>query len=147
MNPGFRRLVTGVVLGTTIAALVGCGTLIHPERKGQIGGRIDPAIAFANGVGLLFFIVPGVIAYAVDFSNGTIYLPRNNDSASVESLRFDETMDVASLERLLSEKSGRPVSLDDRHLRVEEVDSLEEALAMMRMAGIDDERRLASELM
>jgi hypothetical protein len=139
--------MTGMVLGTTLIALVGCGTLFHPERKGQIGGRIDPAIAFANGVGLLFFIVPGVVAYAVDFSNGTIYLPRGNDAASVESLRLDETMDVASLERLLSEKSGKPVSLDDRLLRVEEVASLDEALALMRMAGIDDEQRLTREML
>lgn len=147
MNPGFRRLVTGMVLGITITALAGCGTLFHPERKGQVGGRIDPAIAFANGVGLLFFIVPGVVAYAVDFSNGTIYLPRSDDAASVESLLLDETMDVATLERLLSEKSGRPVSLDDRLLRVEEVASLDEALALMRMAGIGDDQRLAREMM
>ncbi|PMR68568.1 hypothetical protein [Halomonas heilongjiangensis] len=144
MNPVLRRGLTGLVLGVSITALAGCGTLFHPERKGQVSGRIDPVVAIANGVGLLFFIVPGVIAYAVDFSNGTIYLPSDRTSAGVDTLRLEEGMDVARLERLLSEKTGKPVSLDDELVRVEEVDSLDEALALLRMAGIDDEARLAT---
>jgi len=32
-------------------------------------------VAIMDGVGVLCFIVPGVIAYAVDFTSGTIYLP------------------------------------------------------------------------
>lgn len=142
MTPLLRRGLTGLALGVSITALVGCGTLFYPERKGQQSGRIDPTVAIANGVGLLFFIVPGVVAYAVDFSNGTIYLPSGHTSAGVDVLRLEEDMDVATLERLLSEKSGKPVSLDSELLRVEEVASLEEALALVRMAGIDDESRL-----
>lgn len=142
MTPLLRRGLTGLALGVSITALVGCGTLFHPERKGQMSGRIDPTVAIANGVGLLFFIVPGVVAYAVDFSNGTIYLPSGHTSAGVDALKLEEDMDVATLERLLSEKSGKSVSLDSELLRVEEVSSLEEALALVRMAGIDDEARL-----
>ena len=65
MTPALRRGLTGLVLGVSVTALVGCGTVFHPERKGQVSGRIDPVVAIANGVGLLFFIVPGVVAYAV----------------------------------------------------------------------------------
>ncbi len=136
------RGLTGLVLGVSITAMAGCGTVFHPERKGQPSGRVDPAVAIANGVGLLFFIVPGVIAYAVDFSNGTIYLPSGHTSAGVDAMMLDASMDVASLERLLSEKTGKAVSLDSELLMVEEVESLEEALALVRMAGIDDEARL-----
>lgn len=144
MTPFLRRGLAGLLVGVSITALVGCGTVFHPERKGQLGGRIDPVVAIANGVGLLFFIVPGVVAYAVDFSNGTIYLPSGHNAAGVDALKLEEDMDVASLERLLSEKSGRPVSLDSELLRVEEVESLEEALALVRMAGIDDAERLGT---
>ncbi|MCE8032276.1 hypothetical protein EKK97_09050 [Billgrantia tianxiuensis] len=144
MRIQIRRALTGLVLGVSITALVGCGTVFHPERKGQMSGRIDPVVAIANGVGLLFFIVPGVIAYAVDFSNGTIYLPGTHDSASVDTLKMDENMDVPTLERLLSEKTGKPVSLDNELVRVEEVESLDEALALVRMAGINDQERLAT---
>ncbi|MCO7217789.1 MULTISPECIES: hypothetical protein [unclassified Halomonas] len=128
------RLLTGLVLATTLTSLVGCGTVFHPERKGQISGRIDPVVAVANGVGLLFFIVPGVIAYAVDFSNGTIYLP-GTGSASVDSLPMGEGRDLASLERLVSERVGTEVKLSDELVRVEQVESLDEALAMVRMAS------------
>ncbi len=144
MRIRFRRALTGLVLGASITALVGCGTVFHPERKGQMSGRIDPMVAIANGVGLLFFIVPGVVAYAVDFSNGTIYLPGTQDSASVDTLQMDENMDVQSLERLLSEATGKSVILDSEMVRVEEVESLDEALALVRMAGIDDGERLAT---
>jgi hypothetical protein len=64
-----------LVLVVLIVQLAGCGTLMYPERKGQKGGRIDVGVAALDGIGLLVFIVPGIVAYVVDFSNGTIYLP------------------------------------------------------------------------
>ncbi|MBN8410909.1 hypothetical protein LCL99_17965 [Halomonas denitrificans] len=128
------RLLTGLVLATTLTSLAGCGTVFHPERKGQISGRIDPVVAVANGVGLLFFIVPGVIAYAVDFSNGTIYLP-GTSTTSVDALPMGEARDLASLEQLISERAGTAVSLSNELVRVEQVATLDEALAMVRMAS------------
>ena len=72
----FRRKTLALALaGIITTQLAACGTVFYPERKGQHSGRIDPVVAIANGVGLLFFLVPGVIAFAVDFTNGTIYLP------------------------------------------------------------------------
>ena len=65
-------LIVSVVF---IIELAGCGTILYPERKGQKDGRIDPGIAVLDGLGLLFFIIPGVIAFALDFSTGAIYLP------------------------------------------------------------------------
>lgn len=143
MQQALRRWLAGAVVGVSIVALSGCGTLFYPERKGQLSGDVDPVVAIANSVGLLFFIVPGVIAYAVDFSNGTIYLP-SNSSASVDSHRLDDSMDVAALEKLLSDKAGQPVSLENELIMIEEVESLDEALAMVRMSGVLDEERLAT---
>lgn len=143
MQQAVRRWLTGAIVGVSIVTLSGCGTLFHPERKGQLSGNVDPVVAIANGVGLLFFIVPGVIAYAVDFSNGTIYLP-SASSASVDIHHLDDAMDVASLEKLLSDKAGQPISLENELLMMEEVASLDEALAMVRMSGVLDEERLAT---
>ncbi|UXZ55391.1 hypothetical protein LOS15_04990 [Halomonas sp. 7T] len=143
MQQALRRWLAGAMVGVSIVALSGCGTLFHPERKGQLSGDVDPVVAIANGVGLLFFIVPGVIAYAVDFSNGTIYLP-SHSSASVDVHHLNDAMDVASLEKLLSDKAGQPVSLESELVMIEEVDSLDEALAMVRMSGVLDEERLAT---
>ncbi|MDP5291340.1 hypothetical protein Q9290_03400 [Oceanimonas sp. CHS3-5] len=72
----FKQKTLALALaGVITTQLAACGTIFYPERKGQKSGRIDPVVAIADGVGLLFFLVPGVIAFAVDFSNGTIYLP------------------------------------------------------------------------
>lgn len=143
MQRTVNQWLKGAVIGAAIVAISGCGTLFHPERKGQLGGNIDPAVAVANGVGLLFFIVPGVIAYAVDFSNGTIYLP-GRTSSDIEMQPFDDNMDVAALEKLLSKQAGQPVMLKNELIKVEGVDSLDEALAMVRMSGVMDDDRLSA---
>jgi hypothetical protein len=50
--------------------------LLHPERRNQPpGGGLDWSIVALDGVGLLLFFIPGVIAFAVDFATGAIYLP------------------------------------------------------------------------
>jgi len=58
-----------------LVQVVGCGTIMYPERRGQNHGQIDSGVAILDGLGLLLFIIPGVIAFAVDFSTGAIYYP------------------------------------------------------------------------
>lgn len=137
------RWLKGAVVAACMVSLTGCGTIFYPERKGQISGEIDIKVAAANGVGLLFFLVPGVIAYAVDFSNGTIYLPGTH-SASLDVQRLDDATDTQALESLLSQKAGQPVSLNSELLMVEEVESLDEALALVRMSGVQDGQKLGA---
>ena len=38
--------------------LVGCGTILYPERHGQERGRLDATVIILDGVGLVFFLVP-----------------------------------------------------------------------------------------
>jgi hypothetical protein len=50
--------------------------LFYPERCGQPHShQIDWKIAALDALGLLLFFVPGVVAFAVDFYTGAIYLP------------------------------------------------------------------------
>lgn len=89
----------------------GCGTILYPERKGQRAGQIDVGVALLNGIGLLFFIIPGVIAYAVDFNNGTIYLPGTSQSSlnqtEIKSIRFDpKHTSLAKIEQLVKNQTG-----------------------------------------
>jgi hypothetical protein len=53
--------------------LAGCGTLLYPQRRGQTGGHVDTGVAVMDGLWCLVFIVPGVVAFVVDFGNGSIY--------------------------------------------------------------------------
>ena len=50
-----------------------CGTLLYPERRGQPRGVIDPGVLLLDAVGLIFFVVPGLVAFAVDFTASPIY--------------------------------------------------------------------------
>jgi hypothetical protein len=114
-------------LRTALAAglllhLTACGTILHPERKGQVDGRIDAGVAVLDAVGLLFFIIPGVIAFAVDFSNGTIYLP-GGKRASFEAVPHDGPIGPGEVERVVSRRTGTPVRLADPRLRARRADS------------------------
>jgi hypothetical protein len=77
----------------------GCGTLMYPERRGQNQGQIDPGVAVLDALGLLFFIVPGVVAFAVDFTTGAIYLPRGQKpkTLSIEKVSMIQ-LDPAELQ-------------------------------------------------
>ena len=76
----YKLLLTSTMLSASVM-LASCGTLLYPERQGQSRGNIDPAIAILNGVGLLFFVIPGLVAFGIDFHTGAIYLP--NSSANL----------------------------------------------------------------
>lgn len=76
-----RTLLQLLMSALLIVQLSGCGTLLYPERRGQKSGRIDVGIAILDGVGLLLFIIPGLIAYGVDFTTGAIYLPGGGRSS------------------------------------------------------------------
>ena len=79
-----RQGMVGSVVGVP-GLLAGCGTLLHRERVNQPHSRdIDWSVAAYDGLGLILFFVPGVIAFAVDFYTGAIYLPPEHAGMSVE---------------------------------------------------------------
>lgn len=103
MDTTKRRLLIGGSAAVLATALSGCGTLLYPERKGQSGGRIDPSIAILDGLGLLLFLIPGLIAFAVDFSNGTIYLPagpRAETKDDLSQVTFTAALTKRQLDRI-----------------------------------------------
>jgi hypothetical protein len=93
------------ICAVLMAQLMGCGTILYPEREGQKSGQIDAGVAILDGMGVLFFIVPGVIAFAVDFYNGTIYLPGTSEGRSTEQ-NIQET----------AQNAGQALKSAGRHL-------------------------------
>ncbi len=81
-----RTIAAGLLLA--LFTQLGCGTLLYPERRGQRSGRIDPAVAIMDGLGCLLFLIPGVVAFAVDFGTGAIYLPGGR-RGEVEVIPFE----------------------------------------------------------
>jgi len=68
------KKIVGLFAITALLNLTACGYFLYPERVGQKSGKIDPAIVVLDAAGLLFGILPGVVAFAVDLATGTIYL-------------------------------------------------------------------------
>lgn len=95
-----------------------CGTIFYPERKGQISGKINPGVAVLDGLGLLFFLVPGVIAFAVDFSNGTIYLPHGNFAENkleidkMKKIKSQSQLTQSEIERIVKENTGKEINFE-----------------------------------
>lgn len=130
------------VLVAFVAQTLGCGTIFWPERKGQPAGRLDPKVVALDAVGLLFFFIPGVIAFAVDFNNGTIYLPPEHQASSEQPT--DEWTKVATssaspdsseIEKIVQQKTGKTIRLLPGRYRVTRLQSPEE-LASLNMDEI-----------
>lgn len=142
-------LLWGAATGT-VGSLSGCGTMLHPERLNQPHSRdIDWKIVALNGLGLIFFFVPGVIAFVVDFHTGAIYLPPRHvgmkpplsDAEPASEPPGDDADDrvtltkvlvpandlnVATIEREVTQYVGTPVSLSEPSARAAEIESIDE---------------------
>ncbi len=115
------RFIGGVMVAALLTQLTACGSIFYPERRGQIDGKIDPAIAVLDAVGLLFYVIPGLIAFGVDFATGAIYFP-HGQSAQVDpqklqpAINADGTVDNSKLQAILETELGRTLPLNDPRL-------------------------------
>ena len=114
------RVIGGVLTVALLTQLTACGTLFFPERRGQIEGRIDPVVAGLNAVGILFYVIPGLIAFGIDFATGAIYLPDDKYSVAPETLQdaigSDGQIDHAKLKAIIERETGLSLPLDDPRL-------------------------------
>jgi hypothetical protein len=114
-----RNFLVATILSTCSAA--GCGTIIYPERRGQTRGVLDPGVVLLDGLGLLLFLVPGLIAFAVDFSTGAIFLPQGGESVlSTKGRQGFQTISLApnqlsrpQIAEAVSEHTGRRIQLEE----------------------------------
>ena len=115
-----NRLIGGVLAVSLFTQLSACGTVFYPDRRGQIDGKIDPAIAALNAIGLLFYVIPGLIAFGIDFATGAIYFPDENYSMAPEKLQeaigADGQIDTLRLKAIIEQETGRSLPLDDPRL-------------------------------
>lgn len=115
------RLIGGALVAALLTQLSACGSIFYPDRRGQIDGKIDPAIAALNAFGLLFYIIPGVIAFAVDFATGAIYYaPGEHAQIDPQKLQPainpDGSVDNLKLQAIIQAELGRSLPLDDPRL-------------------------------
>src|SRR3954452_24581259 len=70
-----RRDFARLAVSGSLTLVAGCGTILYPERRYRPHGDVDLKVVAMDTLGLLLFFIPGVIAFAVDFTTGAIYLP------------------------------------------------------------------------
>lgn len=120
-----KSAAISLALITTLSSqLLSCGYLLHPERRNQRSGHVDWAIAGLDAIGLLFFIIPGLIAFGVDIASGTIYMPSN--TPGISNLEFQEYKKIkikgaASEENIIAaikESTGIVIDFDNPNLKI-----------------------------
>jgi threonine dehydrogenase-like Zn-dependent dehydrogenase len=121
-----KSIISLVLTLALTSQLFSCGYFLHPERREQKSkGNVDWAIAGLDAVGLIFFIVPGLIAFAVDVSSGTLYLPKHSSQASnldwknATKIKIDpNNLSEASIAKAIKENTGVKVDFNDPHLEI-----------------------------
>lgn len=133
-----RRTIASLLILVVSLHAMSCGTILHPERRGQPPGRLDPAIVLLDGLGLLLFFIPGVIAFAIDFSNGTIYLPPGGYSSYKPETTRGQSIDFVEvhvdpdeltperLEEIIAEHTGKSVSIESSELQTRQLSRIDE---------------------
>jgi hypothetical protein len=142
-----RRALVWTLTVSLVLGAASCGTILYPERRGQPAGPLDLKVVALDAIGLFFFFVPGVVAFAVDFSTGAIYLPHHGYSAvdatggtghsreepELATIHVDPNeLTTERLEAVLSEHYGHPVHLDPDTLQKVRVRNPDDLPAMIR---------------
>jgi hypothetical protein len=88
-----KRTLASLVLATIVLLPTpGCGTLMFSERQHEPhSGKLDPNLLILNGLGLLLYVVPGLVAFGVDFYTGAIYLPEGSEKGEGPFIRDSTT--------------------------------------------------------
>ncbi|MFO1387590.1 hypothetical protein [Cellvibrio sp.] len=135
-----NRLMVLGLSSVMLLELTACGTVFYPERKGTKSGSIDPIVAVADAIGLLFFFIPGVIAFAVDFTNGTIYLPHGKHASltpeELKSVSVNGKIDKQALSALVSKKANLAVNINPADLQVKALNSTESLMSYLNNNGL-----------
>jgi hypothetical protein len=113
---------------------VSCGTILYPERRGQPAGRLDAGVVALDAVGLLLFLVPGVIAFAVDFSNGTIYLPSGPmygslppSNSELKAVRVSPPeLTSQRIETIVRDRTGQTIRLEPGEYQAAKLDRIQD---------------------
>lgn len=134
-----RRLL---LLALAAGPASGCGTILYPERRGQPGGPIDWKVFALDGIFLLLFVIPGVIAFAVDFSTGAIYLPTGCESGvPVSATKVPRgELHPNGIARAVSRLIGRTIHLKEGEYATEELNTVDELPTAFEQVALRERR-------
>ncbi len=141
-----RRIITTGLAAGAASLLSSCGTIVYPDRVNQkTRGKLDPIVIILDGVGLFFFIIPGVVAFAVDFTTGAIYLPPGKEAGDKERTIFDDLsmhtlpsgkLTPRNIEHVVNQAAGVCIDLARDEVQVAQLNHLDQFwVAHARLSG------------
>lgn len=141
-----RRIMTAGLSAAAASLLASCGTIIYPARVNQEErGNLDPLVIVLNGVGLFFFLIPGVVAFAVDFTTGAIYLPEGKEQGDKERTIFDDlsmcypaggTLRQKDIEAAVAQTIGMEIDLSRSDIKAVQLNYIDQFwLAHAKLSG------------
>jgi hypothetical protein len=68
-----KKIVVGLLLASFGFTSMHCGLILHPDRNGRRGGRVDVVAIVLDCLWLFVGVVPGIVALVIDFVTGGIY--------------------------------------------------------------------------
>jgi hypothetical protein len=139
MGKQIKYFVNALLLVAFVGLMTSCGTLLYPERRGQKNGQLDGIVVMLDFIGCIFFILPGVAAFFVDFTTGAIYLPPPTHSStsgtsinSLVKIKVDRRdLNRRGIEQIVSSYTGRPVNISDERMQVNHIKSTEDLRVAM----------------
>jgi len=120
---------------------------LEPGGMAAVPPTIERRLTVLDRMGLLFFMVLGVLAYAVDFATGTLYLPKratHNGHFDIAAATAVDTgrvnRDDAGLRQVIRVHTGQETSMSDPAVRVRRAEStrwqrLHDALDPIQLAA------------
>ena len=121
------RRILFCLLSALLLGASGCGTLFFSRRIGRKMSRtIDNKVFYTDCFLCLLGIVPGVVAFILDFDNGTIYyteaelIPDDFNQGALTPGKMKKidggSMTEAEIARRLSEATGRKIDLSQARI-------------------------------
>ena len=105
------RCLRLIAAATALTTLGSCATILYPERKGNVGGQIDVGPLILDCLWLIPGLIPGVVALAVDFVTGAIYLGNGKKKSS--AIRVGREGEIAIRKPALERKADVELRLVD----------------------------------
>ncbi len=118
-----KSSILSLVLVVTLSSqLLSCGYILRPERRGQQSGKLDLAIVGLDSIGLIFFLVPGIIAFGVDIYSGTIYMQNKHASLEwqkIKNAKIDpKNINEKTIAAAIKKSSGITINFKDPRLKI-----------------------------
>ncbi|MGV3278753.1 hypothetical protein ACFX5K_03800 [Rickettsiales bacterium LUAb2] len=105
------KKIINIIVVLCFMLVSSCGTIIkYGQINKPVTNKLDYMVVALDGIGLVLFIIPGVVAFSIDYMTGTIFLPagpidlKNRSAENIQQILAKNNINM-SIEQLNSAQS------------------------------------------